>query len=290
MGKKRTLIFLSTKEIRNKIEDFFTHICLIVFGFFLNLPVISMLGTALKGRNGALRDISLIPFPAKWDFSAFKVVLFYSNFPKNLYNSLCVAILVTSICITIASLTGYAISRFRGRVFKLYGTLLLILQIFPGVLLLLPLFILFSNMKLNNTLYCLVLAYTATNLAFSTWMMSGFFDSIPKELEEAGMVDGCTRFQTYYRIILPTSLPGIATVGIFTFINSWNEYTLASVLVQKQAMQTMTVGLQVFVQQFTSDWATLIAASSLAVFPTLIILFVAQKYLIQGMTAGAVKG
>jgi ABC-type glycerol-3-phosphate transport system permease component len=164
------------------------------------------------------------------------------------------------------------------------------LQIFPSVLLLLPLFILFSSLNLNNTLYCLILAYTATNLAFSTWMMSGFFDSVPKELEEAGMVDGCTRFQTYYRIILPTSLPGIATVGIFTFINAWNEYTLASVLVQRKTIQTMTVGLQKFVEEFTTDWAALMAASSLAIIPTLVVLIVAQKYLIQGMTAGAVKG
>jgi ABC-type glycerol-3-phosphate transport system permease component len=281
---------LPAKKNRNIIAGFATHISLIVLIFLVNLPTISMAGTALKGREKALSDLSLFPSPANWDFSAFETVIFFTDFPLNIFNSLRVTFTVTCICIVIASMTGYAISRFRGRFFSIYGTLLLILQIFPVVLLLLPLFILFSSLKLTNTLYCLILAYTAVNLAFSTWMMSGFFDSIPKELEEAGMVDGCTRFQTYYRIVLPTSLPGIATVGIFTFINAWNEYTLASVLVQKKAIQTMTVGLQKFVQQFTSDWATLMAASSLAIIPTLVVLIAAQKYLIQGMTAGAVKG
>jgi ABC-type glycerol-3-phosphate transport system permease component len=281
---------IKRKTFLNKIVDFATHICIIALIFLVNLPTISMAGTALKGRSKALSDISLFPSPANWDFSAFKAVLFFTDFPLNLFNSLRVAFTVTLICIVIASMTGYTLSRFRGRFFSVYGTLLLILQIFPSVLLLLPLFVLFSRLKLTNTLYSLMLAYTAMNLAFSTWMMSGFFDSIPKELEESGMVDGCTRFQTFYKIILPISLPGIATVGIFTFINAWNEYTLASVLVQKKAMQTMTVGLQKFVQQFTSDWATLMAASSLAIIPTVIVLIVAQKYLIQGMTAGAVKG
>jgi ABC-type glycerol-3-phosphate transport system permease component len=290
MTKTKKYASLAAKNTGNKIADFATHICLIVLVFLVNLPILTMIGTALKGRDKALSDISLIPPPTRWNFSAFEAVLFFTDFPVNLFNSLRVAVTVTFICIVIASLTGYAISRFKGRFFSIYGTLLLMLQIFPGVLLLLPLYILFSNLKLNNTLYSLMLAYTAMNLAFSTWMMSGFFDSIPKELEEAGMVDGCTRFQTYYRIVLPTSLPGIATVGIFTFINAWNEYTLASVLVQRKTMQTMTVGLQKFVQQFTSDWATLMAASSLAIIPTLIVLIVAQKYLIQGMTAGAVKG
>jgi ABC-type glycerol-3-phosphate transport system permease component len=275
---------------RTIIKDTTTHITLTILVFCLNLPFFSMLGTAMKGRTKALSTISLFPKPNEIDFSAFQSVLFHTNFPINIRNSLIVAFTVMLSCIVIASMAGYAISRFRGKFFNGYSTMLLLLQIFPGVLLLLPLFIMFTNLRLANTLYCLMLSYTTMNLAFSTWMMRGFFDSIPKELEEAGMVDGCTRFQAFYRVVLPLSLPGVSTIAIFTFINAWNEYMIASILVKKNDLQTMTLGLQKFVQQFTSDWSTLMAASSIAIVPTLIGLIIAQKYLIEGMTAGAVKG
>jgi len=128
------------------------------------------------------------------------------------------------------------------------------------------------------------------NLAFSIWMLKGFFDTLPQELEQAAMVDGCTRFGAWLRIVIPISLPGIGTVAIFTFINSWNEYTLASIFLRRDEVQTMTVGLQKFVLQFSSDWPLLMSASAMATLPTIIFLIFAQKLLIQGMTAGAVKG
>lgn len=268
-----------------------THLTLIILVLFINLPILSMVGTAFKSLAEALSTTSLLPAPGHWSFENFDTVLRFSEFPKNLLNTLIVSGSVTIVCITIGSMAGYAISRFhKVRFFRLFATTLLLLQIFPGVLLLLPLFIIFSKLGLTNNLIGLVICYTTMNLAFSIWMMYSFFDTIPVELEEAGLVDGCTQFQTFYRLVLPVSLPGVATIGIFAFINSWNEYTMASILIKKPEFRTMTLGLQQFVQQFSSDWARLMAASTVAIIPTIIGLLFAQKYLEKGMTAGAVKG
>jgi ABC-type glycerol-3-phosphate transport system permease component len=164
------------------------------------------------------------------------------------------------------------------------------LQLFPAILLLIPLFVIFTALNLVDTLLGCILAYTTTNLAFSIWMIKGFMDSIPFDLEEAGMIDGCTQFMAFLRIIIPVSMPGISTVGIFTFINSWGEYTLASILLRSDKNITLTLGLQKFVLQFTADWPALMTASTIATIPTILFLAFAQKYLVRGMSAGAVKG
>jgi ABC-type glycerol-3-phosphate transport system permease component len=158
------------------------------------------------------------------------------------------------------------------------------------MLLLMPLYLIFRRLGLINTLGSVILSYITGNLAFSIWMLKGFFDTIPIELEQAAMVDGCTRFQAFRKVIIPLALPGVATVAIFTFINAWNEYTLASIFLRNDKILTMTVGLQRFIQQVRADWAQLMAASTVATLPTLLFLLFAQKYLIEGMTAGAVKG
>lgn len=279
-----------TKRTKERIQNILTHLVLIVLIFLINIPILSMVGTALKPKDEAISTTSLFPAWGHASLENIITVLSRTVFPQNLLNSGIVAITVTIACILVAASAGYAISRFHTRFFQAFGTLLLLLQIFPSVLLLLPLFILFSNLGITNSLLSLILCYTTMNLAFSTWMMSGFFDTIPVELEEAGMVDGCSQFQAFFRLVVPVSLPGVATVGIFTFINAWNEYTVASIMIKRAELRTMTLGLQQFVQEYTSDWALLMAASTIAMIPTLLGLIFAQKYLVKGMTAGAVKG
>ena len=280
------------RSLRKKyIGDALTHIVLICIIFCTSLPFLSMLGISLKTSEAALTTKGL--FPEKWsDFSveSFVKVLTKTTFGRNMLNSNIVATVVTVTCIVIAALAGYAIARFRGRYFSFYSILLLLLQMFPTMLLLMPLYVLFNKLNLINTMGSVIISYVTMNLAFSIWMLKGFFDSIPAELEQAAMVDGCTQFTAYLKVVIPVSLPGVATVGIFTFINSWNEYTLASIFLRKDQAMTMTVGLQKFVQQNGADWSLLMAASTIATIPTLIFLLFAQRYLIEGMTAGAVKG
>lgn len=277
------------KANKKKITlDILTYAALIIIVFLVNLPFISMLGTAFKGKSEALSSTAL--FPSELKFDSFIRVLTKTSFPLNILNSAIVSITVTVCCIALAVCAGYAISRFRGTVFNLYGIFVLLLQMFPAMLMLIPLFVIFNSLHLVDTIYSVMIAYTATNLPFSIWMTKGFFDTIPFDIEEAAMMDGCTQFKAFIKVVLPISMPGVSTVGIFTFINAWGEYTLASIFLRTDQVQTMTIGLQKFVMQFTSDWPALMAASSVATVPTLIFLLVAQKYLIQGMAAGAVKG
>lgn len=267
------------------------HFFLIIAVFLTALPFISMVGTAIKEKSVALASTSLIP--TSWDevsFESFYTVLFKTTFGRNILNSLIVALAAVALCTLVAALAGYAISRFRGRFFDFYSVMLLVMQMFPTILILIPIFIIFTDIGLEDTLYSVIIVYATVNLAFSTWMLKGFFDSIPNELEEAAMIDGCAKFKAFWKIVLPLALPGIATVAIFTFINAWNEYTMASIFLRSDTMRTMTVGLQKFVQQNTSDWTRLMAASTIGTIPALIFLFFTQRFLIAGMTAGAVKG
>lgn len=261
---------------------------LVVLAFLVNLPIISMINTALKSEEAALASPTF--FPRSIDLNSFFYVWQQTNFSRHVLNSLLVSVFVTLGCVVIASLAGYALSRFQGGFMDLYSVMLLLIQMFPWVLLLIPLFLIFRRLNLINTLASVVVAYTALALPFSIWMLKAFFDTIPFSIEESAMIDGCNQFQSFMRIIIPLSLPGISAVAIFTFIFSWKEYLLASVFLRSSETKTITVGLQQFVSQFTTDWSSLMTASTIATVPILILILVAQKYLVAGLTAGATKG
>jgi ABC-type glycerol-3-phosphate transport system permease component len=273
---------------RHYIKDGLTYLCLILIIIVVDLPFFQMVSVAFKTKAEVVNTTSF--FPKHFSLENIINVWIFTDFSRNILNSIIVATSAMAFCIVIAVIAGYALSRFRSRVFSMYSILLLMLQLFPSILLLIPLFVIFTSLGLVDNLLACVLAYTTTNLAFSIWMVKGFMDSIPFDLEEAGMIDGCTQFTAFLRIVVPISMPGISTVGIFTFINSWGEYTLASILLRSDKNVTMTVGLQKFVQQFSMDWPSMMTASSIATIPTILFLVFAQKYLIRGMSAGAVKG
>jgi ABC-type glycerol-3-phosphate transport system permease component len=276
--------FVSKKVIKN----FLTYLGLIFIIFIVDFPFFQMVSVSFKTRGEALGSTKFLP----QTFSLDNIIRVWTgtDFPRNILNSVIVAVSSTVLCVLVAIIAGYALSRFKGRVFSGYSVLLLMLQLFPSILLLIPLFVIFTSLGLVDNLLACVLAYTTTNLSFSIWMIKGFMDSIPFDLEEAGMIDGCTQFTAFLRLIVPISMPGISTVGIFTFINSWGEYTLASILLRSDSNYTLTLGLQKFVPQFTADWPALMTASTIATVPTILFLVFAQKYLIRGMSAGAVKG
>jgi ABC-type glycerol-3-phosphate transport system permease component len=279
------------RKSKERIQSVIKHVFLLCMVYMVSLPFVSMIGTALKRPDISISSSSLFPRSLdEFSLDSFITVFTRTGFGRNIVNSVVVTVSVVITCILVTTCAGFAISRFRGRYFRGYSVLLLILQMFPMMLLLMPLYLIFRRLGLINTLGSVILSYITGNLAFSIWMLKGFFDTIPIELEQAAMVDGCTRFQAFRWVIIPLALPGVATVAIFTFINAWNEYTLASIFLRNDRILTMTVGLQRFVQQVRSDWALLMAASAVATLPTLLFLLFAQKYLIEGMTAGAVKG
>ena len=272
----------------SKLKKGLLFLLLAFLAFLVNIPNISMIGTALKPFGGYMSDTSL--FPLKPDLSMINKVLFSTSFGQYLWNSVIIALAVVAFCVVFASCAGYALSRCRGKVFSGYIVFLLILQMFPLVLVLIPLFWIFKTLGLVDNQLSVAISYIAINLPFATWMLKGFFDSISIEIEEAAFIDGMGPAQSFLKIMLPLSLPGIATVAIFTFNNCWNEYMLASVFLSSNELQTMTIGLQMFQVQNNADWSTMMAASTIALIPSIIFLVFMQKYIVQGLTAGAVKG
>ena len=205
-------------------------------------------------------------------------------------NSLVISVTSTAIAIAIGMMGGYAFARyrFRGKATMFLGFMLS--RTVPGVALSLPLFILWSRLGLIDTPIGLILVYLAVNIPFTIWLTDGFFRQIPVDLSEAAMIDGCTRWQAFWKVEFPLAKSGLASAAIFAFLTSWNEYALASQLTRTTASKTMPVGLMDFTAQFTVDWTGMSAMAVLIIIPALVLTFIVQKHLIAGLTFGGVKG
>ena len=205
-------------------------------------------------------------------------------------NSLVIAVTSTAIAIAIGLSGGYAFARFRFRYKNTIFLGLMLSRTVPGIALSLPLFIVWSRLGLIDTQFGLILVYVALNIPFTIWLIDGFFRQIPKELSEAGQVDGCTRWQAFWKIEFPLARSGIASAAIFAFLTSWNEYALASNLTRSTDSKTLPVGLMDFTAQFTINWAGMCAMAVIIIVPALALTFVVQRHLIAGLTFGGVKG
>jgi multiple sugar transport system permease protein len=210
--------------------------------------------------------------------------------PAYFTNSLIIALTSTFIALLIGMSGGYAFARFR---FKFKNGLFLGLMLsrtVPGIALSLPVFMIWSRIGLIDAKFGLIIVYVALNVPFTVWLIDGFFRQIPKEMSEAAQVDGCTRWQAFWKIEYPLAKSGIASAGIFAFLTSWNEYALASNLTRSTDSKTLPVGLMDFTAQFTIDWAGMSAMAVIIIVPALILTFLVQKHLIAGLTFGGVKG
>ena len=229
-------------------------------------------------------------WPSATTFEHYASVLAHTDFPQYFENSVIVSAATAFVVTIIASGAGYALSRFvfRGK-FWLIG-LMLVTQMFPLIMLISPIFRIFSPLGLTNSLTGLVVVYSAFNVPFATFLMQSFFDGIPKELEEAAMIDGNTRFGAFSKIALPLTLPGIAATLGFVFTAAWSELLFALMLISKNEKSTFPVGLLTFVSKFSVDFGQMMAAGVMALIPAFLFFIFIQKYLVQGLTAGAVKG
>lgn len=211
------------------------------------------------------------------------------NFGANIIDSFVVALLTSVLGLIITVPASYSFSRFsfRGRNFLLMQ--FLVINMFPIMLLIVPLFIIMKNLRLMDTPFSLIIAYSTFTIPFSTWMMTSFFNAIPKELDEAGQIDGCSRFGTLFRIVIPIAMPGILSTGIYIFITAWNEFIYAAILTSRN-VRTIPVALQNMIGEYQIEWGLLTAGGVLSALPVVILFFFIQRQLIHGMTSGAVKG
>jgi multiple sugar transport system permease protein len=205
-------------------------------------------------------------------------------------NSMVVALTSTVIALIVGTAGGYAFARFRFRFKNAVFLGLMLFRAVPGIALSLPVFILWSRLGLIDAQLGLIIVYVALNVPFTIWLIDGFFRQIPQSLSEAAQVDGCTRWQAFWKIEFPLARSGIAAAGVFAFLTSWNEFALASQLTRSTDSKTLPVGLMDFTAQFTIDWAGMCAMAVIIIVPALILTFLVQKHLIAGLTFGGVKG
>lgn len=252
-------------------------------------PFYWMVNTSLKPRTEIFQTPPTF-FSPNWSFDAYIDMWQARPIWRFFINSFVVSSGATLLAVLLSTLAAYGFTRFYMRVEGLLIVVLLFTQMLPGTLLVIPYFKLMANLGLINNYLALILAYTSFALPFSAWMLIGFFRSIPKELDEAGLIDGCNRLQTFWRVVLPLSLPGLSAVALFTFLLAWNAYVWALVLTTTSDMFVLPVGIANMMGEYQVQWNEMMAASVLAILPVVILYIFLERYLVTGITAGAVKG
>lgn len=253
------------------------------------LPIYWMFITSLKApADIATLDIQYWPKNLTW--GNYENVINGSNFLLYLKNSAFVAAVSSAFVLVVAITGGYGLARYSYKGKGLTMVAFLITQMIPMTLLLIPMFLIFSSLKLQDTLTSLIVLYVVLNVPFCVITMQGFFMNISVVIEEAARIDGCTKFQTICKIVLPVMLPGIIAVFIFAFVGAWNDLLGGIMFINSEAKKTIPVGLSYYVGQFSVNWGEMSAGGILALLPSAALFAFAQKYIVEGMTSGAVKG
>ncbi len=252
------------------------------------LPIYWMLVTSLKTRLEIFGS-EITYWPKQLSFQNYDSLFRTTNFVTYIKNSTILATLTGIIVLFFALSGGYALARFR---FRGKGTMMIVLlisQMIPATLLLIPSYLIILKLKLNNTIWGLLLFYVVTNIPFCLITMRSFFARIPDSLEEAARVDGCTQVGALIRVVIPIMLPGVVATFVFAFTGAWNELLAATLFITKDAARTIPVGLSSFVNKISVDWGQMCAGGIIAMIPTVFMFSIMQKYLVEGLTAGAVK-
>jgi multiple sugar transport system permease protein len=273
-----------------KVSRFFSlQLPLFVFIIFILFPFYWSLCTSFKQENTILQ-LPISYFPSHFTLDNYINMWNDVGFMRYFFNSLTVSLSTTLITVIIALLGGYALSRYNFKGKHAVLLIFLLTQMLPGVMLLIPLFEIFKGLGLINNLSSLTITYTTTHIAFCTIMMSGFFSNIPKQMEEAAQIDGCSLVGAIFKIVVPAIAPGIVATAVFAFIGGWNDFIYALAFMSDSNKFTLPLGLNMMNGEFTVNYGKLASGNIIALIPVMIMFAYVQKYMVAGLSSGAVKG
>jgi multiple sugar transport system permease protein len=274
-----------------KLSRALALLTLICFALAVLFPFYWMVMTAIMPTDAILsRTPSLLPDFSRMRFDAFAAVFDDRPFLTWIINSLIVAFASTFLSLLVSTLAGFSLSRFSSPPQQALGGALLVSKLIPASLILIPLFIIYTNTGMFNSLAGLVAANMTIGVPLATWLMKGFFDRIPRDLEQAAMIDGANLLQALWLVILPLAKPGMAASTAYLVLASWSEFIFARTLVDRPEVQVLTVGMQSFVGEQMVDWSMLMAAGTISVLPAVVLFVFLEPFLVSGMTKGALAG
>jgi multiple sugar transport system permease protein len=253
------------------------------------LPFYFIVVTAFKTKL-QIQQIQNMFWPQPWTLDNFRYMLFEKPFLTWYWNTIVVAAVSTTVSVLSAALGGYALVRLKWRGSNSMGTIVLIAYLMPAALMFIPLYFILVQLRLQNTLMALMITYPTVLLPFATWLMMGYYRSIPEELEDAAMIDGCNRTQAFFKVVLPLVRPALLAVAMFAVTQSWNEFLYAFTFTRSQEIFTLPVGLQGMIIGDVQPWGELMAAALMTALPVVILYMIGQKMMVAGLTAGSVKG
>ena len=279
MNYQATKIFLKSGRI----------VVLCLYLLFVLFPIYWMVATSFKHNTEIINAQELTYFPQKFTAENYNQLFSMYDYGNMLKNSIIVS-LSSAFCITMLSISGgYGLARYQFKTKTLFLLFFLVTQMIPGILVIIPLYVIFSKINLVNTRLSLFIFYLVSNLPFCAITMRSFFERIPDTLEEAATVDGCTKLQTLRKIVLPVMFPGIVAVFVFAFIGAWNELIAGTIFINTPNYWTIPIGLKSLIGKYDVKWGVLMAGGVLALLPTAIMFAIMQKFVVEGLTAGAVK-
>lgn len=278
-----------SRKTKNAIGTAIRVIILIFFFLLVVLPIYWIVITSFK-TSGEILDVNnLTFFPKTFTWQNYTDLFEQFNYGVLLQNSLLVSVASALVVTVFSMLGGYSLARYKFNGKQAVVLFFLITQMIPGILVIIPLYIIFSKMGLINTHIGLFIYYVTVNLPFCVITMRSFFERIPVTLEEAARVDGCTKMQSLFKIVFPIMFPGIVSVFVFGFIGAWNELIAGSIFISTPEMWTIPVGLKTLIGRYNVEWGLLMAGGVMALLPTALMFAAMQKFIVEGMTAGAVK-
>jgi len=279
---------LLPKKQGERVRLSISYIFIWIMVFLAVMPFIYVVLTALKSSEQIYDPDQIIP--TYITLENFRQVLFQSNFVRYFMNSIFITVVTTVICMVLSVMAAYGLTRYYIIGSEKLKMAVLMTRMFPGILLCIPFYIIMKQMQLIDSYVGLIMMYCSFTLPFAIWNTCAFFNTIPWELEEAAMIDGCGRLRSFFTVIVHVAKPGLFVTALFCFMSSWDEYMYASIFINTTLKKTIQVGMQDFVGQYSVDWGLLMSAVVISLIPLLFFFALVQKNLVDGLSSGAVKG